>query len=188
MQIGPVYRLQVTDIPNNPGVEIFPTVEVIDRLYPPPGLALRFPIPIELTQDELEMAARGTFVTRVIYVEDPSIALPVRQRRTASSRGSKRRPAKTRWWRPIASADRWRSCASAAACRLRRRAARESPPLSSDPESCRRSSRCTITRHDVCANPCRPLDRCNCSHDRAANHELATASRRTLPGWRPLTC
>ena len=79
MLIGPVYRLQVTDVPNNPGVELFPTVEVIDRLYPPPGLALRFPIPIELTQDELEMAARGMFVTRVIYVEDPSLALPVRQ-------------------------------------------------------------------------------------------------------------
>ncbi len=75
MQIGPVYRLQVTSIPNNEGVEIYPTVEVIDRLYPPPGLALRFPIPIELTQDELELAASGAFVTRVIYVEDPQHAL-----------------------------------------------------------------------------------------------------------------
>lgn len=79
MLIGPVYRLQVTDIPNNPGLELFPTIEVIDRLYPPPGLALRFPIPVELTQDELEMAARGMFVTRVVYVEDPNLALPVRQ-------------------------------------------------------------------------------------------------------------
>jgi hypothetical protein len=77
MQIGPVYRLKVTNIPNGEGVEIFPTIEVIDRLYPPPGLALRFPIPIELTQDELDLAARGAFVTRVIYVEDPQQALPV---------------------------------------------------------------------------------------------------------------
>src|SRR5688500_10652544 len=59
MQIGPVYRLKVTDIPNNPGLEVFPTVELVDRLYPPPNLRLRFPIPIELTQDELELAARG---------------------------------------------------------------------------------------------------------------------------------
>ena len=50
---------------------------MIDRLYPPPGLALRYPIPIELTQDELELAARGAFVTRVIYVEDPQQALPI---------------------------------------------------------------------------------------------------------------
>jgi hypothetical protein len=79
MQIGPVYRLKVTEIPNNPGLEVFPTVEVVDRLYPPPGLALRFPIPIELTQEELELAARGSFVTRVIYVENPHTALPIVQ-------------------------------------------------------------------------------------------------------------
>lgn len=77
MHIGPVYRLKLTEIPNHPGLEIFPTVEVIDRLYPPPGLALRFPIPIELTAEELDLAARGSFVTRVIYVEDPQTALPV---------------------------------------------------------------------------------------------------------------
>ena len=77
MQIGPVYRLRVTDFSPEPGQEVFPTVEIIDRLYPPPGLALRFPIPIELTPDELELAADGMFVTRVIYVEDPNQALPV---------------------------------------------------------------------------------------------------------------
>jgi hypothetical protein len=80
MQIGPVYRLKVTEIENHPGLEIFPTVEVIDRLFPPPGLALRFPIPIELTAEELDLAARGSFVTRVIYVEDPHNALPIAQR------------------------------------------------------------------------------------------------------------
>ncbi len=79
MLIGTVYRIKVTEIPNNPGLEVFPTVEVIDRLYPPPGLALRFPIPIELTQEELDLAARGSFVTRVIYVEDPQTALPIAQ-------------------------------------------------------------------------------------------------------------
>jgi hypothetical protein len=60
-------------------VEIFPTIEIIDRTYPPAELALRFPIPIELTQDDLELAAQGMFVTRVVYVEDPNQALPVRR-------------------------------------------------------------------------------------------------------------
>ena len=59
LTIGPVYRFRVTEIPGQPGLEIFPTVELIDRLYPPPGQALRFPVPIELTQDELLMAAEG---------------------------------------------------------------------------------------------------------------------------------
>ena len=79
MHVGPVYRLQITDIPNNPGQELFPTVEIIDRLYPPPGLALRYPVPIELTQDELQIALDGMMVTRVIYVDDPNQALPVEQ-------------------------------------------------------------------------------------------------------------
>ena len=77
MQIGPVYRCGSPASRRNSGVEVFPTVEVIDRLYPPPGLALRYPIPIELTHDELELAADGMFVTRVIYVENPNQALPV---------------------------------------------------------------------------------------------------------------
>ena len=78
MQIGPVYRMRVAGFSPQPEVEVFPTVEVIDRLYPPPGLALRYPIPVELTRDELAMAADGMFVTRVIYVENPNEALPVR--------------------------------------------------------------------------------------------------------------
>ena len=77
MQIGLVYRLEISNIPNGEGVDIYPTVELIDRLHPPPGLALRFPVPIELTRDELDLAARGAFVTRVVYVEDPQQALPI---------------------------------------------------------------------------------------------------------------
>src|SRR6188474_316753 len=34
MLIGSVYRLRVARIPTEPGAEVFPTIEVIDRLYP----------------------------------------------------------------------------------------------------------------------------------------------------------
>ncbi|NOY42190.1 MAG: hypothetical protein GXP26_10180 [Planctomycetes bacterium] len=74
LAIGPVYRFRVTEIPQHPGLEVFPTVEVVDRLYPPAGQELRFPIPIELTQEELLSAAEGRFITRVIYLEDPALA------------------------------------------------------------------------------------------------------------------
>jgi hypothetical protein len=78
MLIGQVYRLRVSNIKLREGEEVFPTIEVIDRLYPPPGQAARFPIPIELTQEEVEMALEGKYVLRVIYVEEPRTALPVR--------------------------------------------------------------------------------------------------------------
>ena len=74
LAIGPVYRFKVTEIPDHPGLEVFPTVEVIGRLFPPPGQKLRFPVPIELTLDELHLAAEGRFITRVIYLEDPLLA------------------------------------------------------------------------------------------------------------------
>jgi len=77
LAIGPVYRFRVTEIPAHPGVEVFPTVELIDRLYPPEGQSLRFPVPVDLTEDELLLAAEGKFITRVIYLEDPQLAMPV---------------------------------------------------------------------------------------------------------------
>ena len=77
--IGAVYRLRVTNIPGHEGLEVYPTVEIIDRLYPPLGQENKFSIPIELSEDELTLALEGKFVTRVVYLEDPEAALPVQQ-------------------------------------------------------------------------------------------------------------
>lgn len=77
MLIGQVYRIKITNIPRNEGYEVFPTIEVINRMYPPPGLENHFPVPVEFTRDELEMALSGLYVTRVVYLEDPNRALPV---------------------------------------------------------------------------------------------------------------
>jgi hypothetical protein len=79
LQIAGVYRFRVGGFGSDATQEVYPTVEVIDRTYPPAGLALRYPIPVELTAEELELAARGDFVTRVIYLEDPNQALPTSQ-------------------------------------------------------------------------------------------------------------
>jgi hypothetical protein len=77
LQIGHVYRFKVMGIPLHEGEEVFPSVELVNRLHPPEGQRVRFPIPIELSRDELEMALAGNYVTRVIYLEDPSNAFPM---------------------------------------------------------------------------------------------------------------
>ena len=77
LMIGEAYRFRVTGIPRYEGYEVYPTIEVVDRMYPPPGQKSRFPIPIELTLEELQMALAGKMVTRVIYIEDPRTALPL---------------------------------------------------------------------------------------------------------------
>jgi hypothetical protein len=74
--VGYAYRFGITGIPNNEGFEVFPTIELIDRLDPPSGQEARFPIPVQLTLEELEMALAGKLVTRVIYLEDPETPLP----------------------------------------------------------------------------------------------------------------
>lgn len=79
MLIGEVYRFRVANIPFFEGLEVYPTIEVVNRLYPPPGLERKFPIPVQITQEELELALNGNFVTRVIYLEDKETALPQAQ-------------------------------------------------------------------------------------------------------------
>ncbi|MBW3596829.1 MAG: hypothetical protein KY475_06080 [Planctomycetes bacterium] len=77
--IGRVYRIKITDIPGEPniGLEVFPTIELVNRLYPPPGYEARFPVPVQFAIDDLETAISGQLVTRVVYLEDPLNALPV---------------------------------------------------------------------------------------------------------------
>lgn len=100
--IAPVYRFKVSNIAGYEGMEVFPTVELIDRVYPPRGQERQFPIPIELNADDIELALDGKFVTRVVYLEDPDNALPVAEGRTDQH-----------WYdagpgvNPLLEADRW---------------------------------------------------------------------------------
>jgi len=71
---GHFYRLRISDMPEFPGVEIFPSIEVLDRLHPPAGTAANYPIPVVLTQADLRDAVAGSLVTRVIYLENPRMA------------------------------------------------------------------------------------------------------------------
>ncbi|SMP50938.1 hypothetical protein SAMN06265222_103196 [Neorhodopirellula lusitana] len=79
LMVGQVYRFRVSNIPYSEGVELFPTVEMVDRTYPPPGLATSYPIPINLDADDLAAALEGQLVTRVIFLEDPQTAVPLEQ-------------------------------------------------------------------------------------------------------------
>lgn len=73
--VGFAYRLRIGGMPEFPGVELYPTVEMIDRLHPPPGRLQDFPIPIRFTVDEIESALGGRLVTKVVYLEQPQLAV-----------------------------------------------------------------------------------------------------------------
>jgi len=86
LRVGSVYRLKISDMPDFPGAELFPTIELIDRLHPPRGREVEFAIPIVLTAEEIAKALEGRLVTKVIYLEQPDRAAPVRNTTAARNR------------------------------------------------------------------------------------------------------
>ena len=71
---GHSYRLQISNMPEFPGIELFPSLEILDRLHPPARLANRFPIPVRFLEEEIDAALRGQMVTKVVYLEQPQRA------------------------------------------------------------------------------------------------------------------
>ena len=74
--VGQSYRAKLSDMPEFPGIELYPSIELIDRLHPPAGHADKFSMPVTFTIDELDAAVEGRMVTKVVYLEQPQFALP----------------------------------------------------------------------------------------------------------------
>lgn len=80
--VGHTYRIRISEMPEYPGVELYPSVEVLDRLHPPPGQELNFPIPLQFTEREIAAALTGRLVTKVVFLEQPNLAPPREQEPT----------------------------------------------------------------------------------------------------------
>jgi len=74
--VGRTYRFRLSNLEGYPGVELYPSVELIDSLHAPAGKERDFPVPIELTQTDIDEALQNRLVTKVIYLEQSNIALP----------------------------------------------------------------------------------------------------------------
>lgn len=77
--VGHTYRIRISGMPEYPGIELYPSVEVLDRLHPPPGQELNFPIPLQFTEAEINAALTGRLVTKVVFLEQPNLAPPREQ-------------------------------------------------------------------------------------------------------------
>ncbi len=73
--VGYAYRLKISDLPEFPGVELYPTIEIFDRLHPPLGREAEFPVPIALSTDDIQKAIDGRMTTKVVYLEQPQLAV-----------------------------------------------------------------------------------------------------------------
>ena len=72
--VGGTYRMGISDMPGFPGVSLYPTIEVLDRLHPPSDRQYEFPVPVELTGEDIRLALQGHLVTRVVYLEEPRLS------------------------------------------------------------------------------------------------------------------
>jgi uncharacterized repeat protein (TIGR01451 family) len=77
---GVGYRLRVTGITERPLAELFPVIEIVGHLHRPDGIDPgKYPIRVVFNQDDLDDAVdRARLVTKVIYLEDPDQAIPLR--------------------------------------------------------------------------------------------------------------
>lgn len=68
---GAIYRLKLTNLPDRPGVELYPTLEVAPVTPRTDAFLAHSPIPVQFTDEDLDQVLSGNFVTKVIYLPDP---------------------------------------------------------------------------------------------------------------------
>jgi hypothetical protein len=78
LAVGPVYQVKISGLNLYESVELYPSIELLGRLYPPKGMQNRFPIEIAITRDDLLQVIDGSMVTKVIYLEHGDMVVPHR--------------------------------------------------------------------------------------------------------------
>ncbi len=68
---GALYRLKLANIPNRPGVELFPSLEVGPAMPRTEAFLAHNAIPVEFSDEDFDQVMSGNFVTKVIYLPDP---------------------------------------------------------------------------------------------------------------------
>jgi len=66
-----IYRLKLSDIPLRPGVELYPTLEVVPANQRASAFLAHSAVPVTFTEEDFEQVAAGNFVVKVIYLPDP---------------------------------------------------------------------------------------------------------------------
>jgi hypothetical protein len=66
-----IYRLKLSDIPNRPGLDLYPTLEVVPVNNKTATFLAHSAVPVAFTEDDFEQVASGNYVVKVIYLPDP---------------------------------------------------------------------------------------------------------------------
>jgi hypothetical protein len=66
-----IYRLKLSDVPNHPGLVLYPTLEVVPAKVKTATFLSHSAVPVNFTEEDFEQVAAGNFVVKVIYLPDP---------------------------------------------------------------------------------------------------------------------
>jgi hypothetical protein len=66
-----IYRLKLSDIPNRPGVELYPTLEVVPCNAKTAAFLAHSAVPVTFTEEDFNQVAAGNYLVKVIYLPDP---------------------------------------------------------------------------------------------------------------------
>jgi hypothetical protein len=65
-----IYSLKISDIQGRPGVELFPTIEVVPSNAKTDAYLSHNAVPVEFSDEDLGQIRDGNFITKVIYLPD----------------------------------------------------------------------------------------------------------------------
>jgi hypothetical protein len=66
-----IYRLKLTNIPGQPGVELYPTLEVVPANPRTEAFLAHSSVPVEFTPEDFRQVAAGNYLVKVIYLPSP---------------------------------------------------------------------------------------------------------------------
>lgn len=66
-----IYRLKLSNIEGRPGLEIYPTLEVVPANPKTEAFLSHSAVPVDFTNEDFKQIAEGNYVVKVIYLPDP---------------------------------------------------------------------------------------------------------------------
>jgi hypothetical protein len=68
---GHIFRLKLSNIPQHPGKELYPTLEIAPTAARTQAFLAHSSIPIEFTDNDFDQVFSGNFITKVVYLPNP---------------------------------------------------------------------------------------------------------------------
>jgi hypothetical protein len=67
-----IYRLKLSNIEGRPGLEVYPTMEVVPANPKTEAFLAHSAVPIDFTNEDFKQIAEGNYLVKVIYLPDPN--------------------------------------------------------------------------------------------------------------------